>query len=51
MEQNKSKPKAKGATAREERLKAALKANMGRRKAQTKARAKVQSDVSNGDKT
>ncbi len=34
-------PAKKTATAREERLKAALKANMGRRKAQAKARAVV----------
>tara|TARA_R110002073_G_scaffold131880_2_gene278602 strand:+ start:474 stop:629 length:156 start_codon:yes stop_codon:yes gene_type:complete len=32
-------PKPKPAQTREERLKAALKANMGRRKAQAKARA------------
>ncbi|MDC0738956.1 hypothetical protein N6L24_11765 [Cognatishimia sp. SS12] len=40
MKSNKS-PSAKGSTAqtREERLKAALKANMGRRKAQAKARS------------
>lgn len=36
-------PKTKAA-AREERLKAALKANMGRRKAQTRARATKDND-------
>ena len=45
MQQNPEKPKAPkpapptSAQAREERLKAALKANMGRRKAQARARA------------
>ncbi|WP_298801437.1 hypothetical protein [uncultured Lentibacter sp.] len=45
MEPKKTKPKAKGETAREDRLKAALKANMARRKAQAKARMAAQ----NGD--
>ncbi|MEM6758660.1 MAG: hypothetical protein AAF601_04210 [Pseudomonadota bacterium] len=35
------KPKAGAAQTREDRLKAALKANMGRRKAQAKARAQA----------
>jgi hypothetical protein len=41
------KTKAKQPDSREDRLKAALKANMGRRKAQAKARA--QSDSTAGD--
>ena len=42
MEPKNTKPKAKGETAREDRLKAALKANMARRKAQAKARTAAQ---------
>lgn len=39
MEQKDTKKKAKASDAREDRLKAALKANMARRKAQARARA------------
>tara|TARA_R110002073_G_C9197608_1_gene557808 strand:- start:380 stop:544 length:165 start_codon:yes stop_codon:yes gene_type:complete len=39
---------AKPAQTREERLKAALKANMGRRKAQARARAAQDDDKSDG---
>jgi len=40
-----SKPKSAAAPAREDRLKAALKANMGRRKAQARARAEPQDET------
>jgi len=46
MEPKNTKPKAKGETAREDRLKSALKANMARRKAQAKARTAAQSGES-----
>ncbi len=45
MEQKKLKPKAKGSETREDRLKAALKANMARRKAQAKARSAAKSGM------
>ncbi|MGR3501257.1 hypothetical protein [Pseudaestuariivita sp.] len=40
--------KAKPAQTREDRLKAALKTNLGRRKAQTKARAKARPEGQEG---
>ena len=42
--------KAKAASAREDRLKAALKANMARRKAQTRARSSA-TEADDGDNT
>ena len=41
--------KSPGHAARDERLKAALKANLGRRKAQAKAQAEVQATGHDGD--
>ncbi|WP_186009173.1 hypothetical protein [Tropicibacter naphthalenivorans] len=41
---HKTSPKGKAAQTREDRLKAALKANLGRRKAQTRARAAEKDD-------
>jgi hypothetical protein len=55
MQQNPEKPKAPkpavptSAQAREERLKAALKANMGRRKAQARAQALARADDADDD--
>ena len=48
MERKKQDRKAKAGSPREERLKAALKANMARRKAQAKARASGDTDGENG---
>ncbi|MBO9465171.1 hypothetical protein J7443_08025 [Tropicibacter sp. R15_0] len=50
MDQNKQPRKKHKDAGREERLKAALKANMGRRKAQARARSAMAQDVpENGD--
>jgi len=48
MERNKQDRKAKAGSPREERLKAALKANMARRKAQARVRASGDTDGENG---
>ena len=44
-------PASKAAAAREQRLKAALKANMGRRKAQARAKARSDTASANGSET
>ena len=47
-DEGKKQPGKPAPKSREDRLKAALKANMARRKAQTKARARVQTQSEDG---